>query len=867
MRRFTRFSLASLLLMVVLVAAGMSAWRIVWIPVRDRMAARQAIAEAGLQIETEPSPGAWFWGWFYTDDQLARPVAVRFTPVTDSSVSLTWSPRLGYDLTTVWDLNSIPSRANPVPLAPELWPAIGRLVDLEVLELSAQADFPPEAARQLAQLRNLKRLDLAGTPVRDEDVVVLLSGMESLESLNLSGTLVTANCLPVLRRCPNLEQLRLPRTVRNSDLIQLPELPLLRELVTSSADWGASPDATVKNLRQLSRSPLTTFGPARSDYLACPVIVDQANTIIGTKANDTRMRWHHGLVPPRLPKTPADRAVLGEFAHLTELDLSHNRMTSTDLDWLTRMVGLEELTLGEVVWTKDDWRRLRELPHLKRLNLPYWEGTGSGPTEKFLVRQTLAGLSQLSPLDALAVTLPTADDDDIALLAQAPTKELTMRLALVKAEKISAVRLAEWQQTLNPITVYVSADLLTGFLNVGADDLARLDLSDVENLSVHGPLTVLDAEQLLTATSLDSLAVQAGGQAIPTAVVKVLATHPSLTEIDLRSQVEVGGLTELVAAERLTNIFVARPRFTVEDVRPILSLESTTIRRIAFVGDVDEHAFECLIDRVVADGVIAPGTTVGIVEPGTVWFRHLTKSQSGLTTASVFSPWVHRSARMIDPRSLREGDLSFLTGTDTPAENALRECLQRRNDVRSLVLPWGHPPDELIDKIAAQPVEQLQIAVAPDQPGQPRRAERELARAFSLAGRLPKLTELQIISPDGVVSADEIDRIAGLTELTTLDVQFANTDAAGRDALGRLTSLTELRLTPAEAVNSPVAAHDSAFLRALTQLDILIAPDLWLSGADLERLTTARPKIRLDLSPVRLDRAARKLLWSHPVRL
>ena len=883
MRRFSRFSLASLLLMVVLVAAGMSAWRVVWLPVKDRLAARKTLVDARLLIQTEPVPASWFWGWFFTADQLARPVAVQTIPgsgehgpdfgaIIFAGVNPPHRRSFGYGepLTTL-DVTS----------NEELLAAIGRLTDLRRLELTHQGDFPPLTAQRLSRLVHLEELDLTGTMIRDDELAVLLSKMTRLKTLQLMGTQITGRGLAALTPCRSLETLHLPITVENDELVLLPDLPRLAHLIAAPFPPDRSPAAHASVLRNLSRFPLELLCAASafsgdSQVVTLPVIsLGSGDAVYGGDSGDGMpaglsapfdllgsswtgssspyrgepIAW--SILAPPLSERLADRVVWGGFPHIKNFDLSGVTLRAADLDWLTKMQGLESLRLGEVAWSPADWRRLRELPHLRSVDL----SRVSGPNDaiSFASPQMVAGLAELTSLETVSLTLPTTNVHDLLPLANLPTKTLVVSLPLIpmSAANTVAAEVAQIQPKFDSIVLHVGPNHTTS-TTLHARDLQGLDLTQVTDLTVQGGLTVDDARQIVATPELETLRVHAADEPISAEVVEILATHPSLHKLTLWSRTSIGGVASLAKMSSLKFAELNLPAITTEEVDMLLN--SPAVRDFRIVANFDDAAVNALVNNGV--------TEIEYSQPGNVSLKW---GRSGLQTrVAVTSPRL--SSLVVQPGyfpSTVVDAMINLPGTDTLRDRAITAELRAAKDVTELGLPLFHLSDELTEAIACQPIARLNVSLAKDTPETPGRANEELARVFALAARLPGLTELRISSPDGVITTSHIATIAGLTKLQTLDLLHARTDGGGRAAIGELASLTDLFLTPAERTVPRPATHDGAFLLKLPNLERLMAPALRLNSEQAAELFERRPNITVTLSPLALDRAGRDAIQAH----
>ena len=108
---------------------------------------------------------------------------------------------------------------------------------------------------EIAQLKQLKHLDIANALVSDQGVAKL-AGLQQLESLNLSNTRVSAKGLEALSQLPQLEQLKLWQCSGIGDdavpvLAKMPSLKVLQLQETAITADGVSRLAMLSQLEQL----------------------------------------------------------------------------------------------------------------------------------------------------------------------------------------------------------------------------------------------------------------------------------------------------------------------------------------------------------------------------------------------------------------------------------------------------------------------------------------------------------------------------------------------------------------------------------------------------------------------------------------
>ncbi len=192
-RRFWRFSLRRLFVLVTLLAVGLG-----WMSMKAAHARRQRAAVEALgateffyDFQRSPSRGALSWPGFDEDAQPPAPAIVRWLWGEDVFASI-----------VALQVGTSEQRKELTPAA------IRRLADLDTLEyldLSCQpiGDHDLDALRGLVRMKSLV---LSDTHITDAGLQ-RLSGMTGLEQLGLNGTLISGVGLIHLRACKLLKTL------------------------------------------------------------------------------------------------------------------------------------------------------------------------------------------------------------------------------------------------------------------------------------------------------------------------------------------------------------------------------------------------------------------------------------------------------------------------------------------------------------------------------------------------------------------------------------------------------------------------------------------------------------------------------------
>ena len=206
-------------------------------------------------------------------------------------------------------------------------------------------------ADHLLQLSGLRTLSLENCRGITPQFLRLLQGaLPNLETLVLSGTSMSDDCIPLLNQFTRLRSLTLNHTeITDQGLLQLPALPQLRELHLLGAQVTLDGLASLRSLRVDTLGFLSTdmpdFGPA-------------ARTL------STMLPHLTGLAIGGTEISVENIEALAVFKPLKTLDLIQNAVAAPAIEAASKLHGLE--TLSSSSRTFNDWC-LVHLPDLREL--------------------------------------------------------------------------------------------------------------------------------------------------------------------------------------------------------------------------------------------------------------------------------------------------------------------------------------------------------------------------------------------------------------------------------------------------------------------------------------------------------------------
>lgn len=278
-----------------------------------------------------------------------------------------------YDWSRQTDASGLPPDGPPAPpwlrrwLGDEYFQSIVKVY----LKPSVDAKFPMAC---LEGLDRLQELLLLGEAITD-DHLAALHPPRSLVDLNLNGSLVSDAGLEHLVRFPNLKRLVRPDGITDRGLHCLRFAPHLESLslsVTPITDAGLEHIAALRELRELElvATAVTDEGMAR---IADLTALEKLN-LVDTRVTDAGLAHLSGLTRLRelqLPRTITDLGLahLSGMKELRVLWLTGTQTTSAGVKQLTCLKQLETLGLPNTLIDDNAIEHLEALPNLKELTL------------------------------------------------------------------------------------------------------------------------------------------------------------------------------------------------------------------------------------------------------------------------------------------------------------------------------------------------------------------------------------------------------------------------------------------------------------------------------------------------------------------
>lgn len=308
--------------------------------------------------------------------------------------------------------------------------ADGRIVEVSL----ARTWATDNDVQRLAELKDLKRLDLSLTYVSDRGIESLqklpqledlnlaaaefitdaaisyLRGNRTLRRLNLRGTDVTDTSLQYIAEVAGLKQLDVSQT-QISD-VGLDHLPALAELEDLNLGGNKISGVSLNVLKLLPKLKVLSFaGIQRRNAGLCwaPVITDKELSTLSLLKNleELDLGWGIGLgnqdpaLKGKLPTGEAECRIVGGI-----------RVTDAGLAQLTALKHLRRLNISGSPVTPSGIKRLEGLQTLERLNL--WNCTALDDS----IAPTLASLPKLSRLDLSSTGVGDATLQRLASLPQ-----------------------------------------------------------------------------------------------------------------------------------------------------------------------------------------------------------------------------------------------------------------------------------------------------------------------------------------------------------------------------------------------------------------------------------------------------------------
>ncbi len=247
--------------------------------------------------------------------------------------------------------------------------ALGGLKRPLSLKLMASGKMPPEAAKPLAGLKTLRRLDRDGG-VLDDGHLTALASLPALETLDLAScSALTPKALATLGGAVKLKELKLDYALSDAaGLEALAKLEGLRGLSLAGCSLTGKAGETLALFGKLESLAVGTLDAAA------------AKKVAGLK----------GLRGLKLGNTDLDPALAKELAHLTELEIGPEKLDGPTVAALGALGKLRRLVVGVPVGD-EEVKALAKLTGLASLRVG-----GEKVTDAAVA--SLAGLAKLESL-------------------------------------------------------------------------------------------------------------------------------------------------------------------------------------------------------------------------------------------------------------------------------------------------------------------------------------------------------------------------------------------------------------------------------------------------------------------------------------
>lgn len=294
--------------------------------------------------------------------------------------------------------------------------SLADLKNLRVLDLSETSMYGQQGRRVLKDLPQLESLNLHQTLiVRDHPEVKFLLNHPNLKQLVLKGCTLRDSHLADLKELKDLEKLDLSynNEITDKGMVHLKELTKLRELdlsVTSVGPPGLSELRGLKNLESLGLYHRSIYMDDIKGFKDLPL---KKLVVSEIKANVRDMNTIGGLKNLRWLDLSRNKLQSAWLAALTSLPLEHLNLTSTELrdeaaGHLAKITSLKHLDLENTFVKDAALKDLRKLDKLEFLSLMNTWVTGSGLKE----------LAEMKSLRALEVSPKLLGDDTLQLLRE-----------------------------------------------------------------------------------------------------------------------------------------------------------------------------------------------------------------------------------------------------------------------------------------------------------------------------------------------------------------------------------------------------------------------------------------------------------------
>ena len=292
-------------------------------------------------------------------------------------------------------------------LSAETVALLGKLTDLQKLQLLNYRNLNDELAAQLSGLKNLTSLALTNSVIGDATVEMITESFPNLTELDLSSnTNMTNSVLKVICQLAQLERLTLVQN-RFNDLgtSHLSKLENLRVLdLRGNMEAGDMTQEIIGAMPKMValKHRSTAVGNYGLEYLA------------GSKTLDSLLMQDFGI-------TGESGQYLAQLENLTQLEIFRCQGFGSDGVLALKGMKLTRLTLRDLPMVDDQAMSVfTELPALKRLYLHELASVSDYGLE------SLASLGSLEVLDIWA--LPLVTDVTVEVIAKLPNlKQLSLR--------------------------------------------------------------------------------------------------------------------------------------------------------------------------------------------------------------------------------------------------------------------------------------------------------------------------------------------------------------------------------------------------------------------------------------------------------
>jgi Leucine-rich repeat (LRR) protein len=292
-------------------------------------------------------------------------------------------------------------------LSPDAIALLGRLSDLEKLQIFNYRELNDEMAAQLAPLKKLSALALTNSVINDGTVDMIVKSFPDLVELDLSSnTNMSSGVLKQISQLAKLQRLTLVQNQFNDiGAQQLPKLANLRSLdLRGNMEAGDMTMEVVGALPKLSAlkhrsTAVTDFGLEK---------LCESKTLDSLLLQDFIITDQGGAYLAKLPK-------------LSQLEIFRCQGFGSEGVLALKGLGLTRLTLRDLPNVDDRALEvLAELPKLRRLYLHELSSVGDNG---------LAQLGQAKSLELLDIwSVPQMTDASVAVIAKlANLKELSLR--------------------------------------------------------------------------------------------------------------------------------------------------------------------------------------------------------------------------------------------------------------------------------------------------------------------------------------------------------------------------------------------------------------------------------------------------------